>query len=726
MRDWHSICVPEWYGLGRPWTKFAAHQPQPYSGMKALIFLSALVTSGTYAVAQDFGKPIDIEDVTIVRDSWGIPHIFGKTDADVAYGLAWANAEDNFFTMQELAISAKQLSGRLWGVEGAQRDFFVHAIGARKVVDERFHEVGADFVRYLEGYCQGLNAFAKAHPNEIRVKGTFPVEPKDILTAYVFAMSAISFAQGAVGKIVEGKFDDKEVPFGSNAFAFNSNKTDDGSTMLCINPHQPVEGPFSWYEAHLCSDQGLNIHGAMFPGGTSIFLGSNENLGWSHTFNHLDLVDVFKLEMHPNQKETYRFNGEWRKLVKRPVWLKVKLKGLVIPVRKMTYWSVAGATLKSKNGDFYAVKFGANERARLGEQWYRMNRAANFTEFYKAVSLNQAGRFNIIYADRNDTVFFINNALVPKRNPAYDYRGVVGSNSSNTLWNEYHQTQDLVQYIQPKCGYVFNTNNLPTNATCKEEQRDITEWPDYFGFDNDMGDNNRATRFMELLSLTERVSFDRMKDIKFDYNVKSCSRMYESIENLFHIPPHKYPDVQLLLSAIGTWDGAAVHTSIGAGTFLLVFQKVFDNLHLGDSDFKRPIKVTEDDYIKAARQAKEHLDKYFGGRLVTLGDLQRHVRPGVDLPLNGFGDALAANYNKPGENGTFNPYVADSYVHFAQWKKGQRYPHIETLHPFGASSRPDSPHYTDQMKLYADQKTKVMTLDREKIMKEAKAIYHPK
>jgi acyl-homoserine-lactone acylase len=699
--------------------------------MKHLVCLfGALSGSFSLSLAQhsdyQWQTKVNPDSITIVRDSWGVPHIFGKTDADAAYGLAWANAEDDFHTVQELIVAAKGLSGKLMGKEGAQRDFFIHAIGAAKVVNEKFHEVPEDFVRYSEGYCQGINAFAAKFPEEVRVKGTFPITPKDAMVAYIFAMSALSGVTGPVGSIVEGKYDGAAYEYGSNAFAFNSRKTVDGSSMLCINPHQPVEGPFSWYEAHLISNEGLNIHGAMFPGGTSIFVGNNEHVGWSHTYNHLDVVDVFKLEMHPHKRLTYRFNDQWLKLEKRPIWLKVKLGGIVIPVKKTTYWSVAGATLKSQNGEFYSVKFGANERIRVGEQWYRMNKARNFTEFYKAISLNQAAKYNIIYADRNDTVFFINNALVPKRNPDFNYRDVVGMNSTYSLWTEFHDTKDLVQYVDPKSGYVFNTNNLPTNATAKRDQRKITEWPDYFGFDRDMGDNNRAERFMELLALSDKMSFERMKDIKFDHEVKSCSKFYESIEHLLYLDPKKYPDISDLQAEVVKWDGCADRYSLGAGVFLLTFQNVFDKLKMSDSDFKRSVSISEEVYVEALRDARKHLNAHFGGRIVTLGELQRHVRGEVNLPLNGFGDALAANYNQPWKDGMFKPYVADSYTQFTQWKKEGGLPHIETLHPFGASVRPGSPHYTDQMQLYADQKTKVMTLDKEKILREAKRTYQPK
>lgn len=677
----------------------------------------------------EYSKTIDPKDVTIVRDKWSVPHIYGKTNADAAYGLAWANAEDDFYTMQELVITAKGLAGKLLGVEGAERDFFSHAIGFRDRIDQDFNLLSKDYIEYLEGYCQGANAYAAAHKKEVRVKGVFPITPKDVLGGFMFALSALIGTPAAIGNIVDGTYDkdqDPELPYGSNAFAFSTSKTTDKSTMLCINPHQPVTGPFSWYEAHLNSEEGMNIHGGMFPGSSSIFLGNNPHLGWAHTFNHLDLVDVFQLEMHPKKKHVYRFNGEWRKLKKRPVWLKVKLaKGLVFPVKKMTYWSTFGATLKSAEGNYYAVKLPANEKVQAGEQWYRMGLAKNYDEFYEALRMEAISMFNIIYADKDDNILFINNAVIPKRPDGIDYTKVVKSNSDSTLWSEFHAVEDLIQTKNPKSGWVFNTNNNPAHATDPSEWQSLEDYPAQFGID-DRGENNRAERFLELMreKESEKVSFERMKAMKFDYEFPACGVFQNSIEGLFHFNPNQYPELAPLITAINEWDKRGNIENTGAGAWLITFQKVFDMMNFADGEFKRAVSIPDSTYIQALRWAKNEIDTYYNGEIPKLGDVQRHVRADVNLPINGFPDALAANYNKPWKNGRYKPWIADSYTHFVQWKDGKLV-RMETLHPFGASNRPDSPHYTDQMQLYADQQTKTMTLDKVQIMKEAKSIYHP-
>lgn len=673
---------------------------------------------------------INPENIQIVRDQWGVPHIFGNTDAEVAYGYAWAIGEDMFAVMQELLMAGKGMAARYMGAEGAKRDFMSHVLGSEELVKEKYETaLSEDFKKYLNGYVQGINAYARQHADEILVRKAFPVTSYDVLRSFIFAQSAVSGAIGPISRAVDGKYDLQEVPMGSNAFAFNSNKTTDGSSILLINPHQPVEGPFSWYEAHLCSQEGMNIHGASFPGGTSIFLGSNENLGWAHTFNDMDLVDVFKLEMHPKKKSYYKFDGEWLKLEKRPVTLKVKVKKWLplIPVRMVTYWSKYGTTVKSKNKknkSFYSIKLPANEEIRSPEQIYRMNKARNFTEFSNAIHMHATPRYNIIYADRYDTIMYCNYAKVPLRNQGYEWNKVVPGNTSKTLWTETHPLDFMPTYINPECGYVFNTNNDPFNATCAENNNlDKSKYPTYMGFEP--GNNSRAFRFMELIGQYHKVSLDDVKRIKFDKKYPGCGTFIESVDYLSYLDPNEYPDISELLVMMRKWDRSVDKSSENATIFLLTFQYIFDKLHVSNETFVRALDVPKDLYIEAVRNTKNHLMKYYGKLNVSLGEVQRHVRGSVNIPLSGFPDALSANYNEPYENGRYKPYVADSYVQFVQYKKDGSMV-LETLHPFGASAKPNSKHYTDQMEIYANQQTKKMTLNREDIFKNAEKIYHPK
>jgi len=675
------------------------------------------------STGSDFEK-VDRKKITIVRDAWGVPHIFADQDHEVAYGLAWANAEDDFGTMQEMLIAGQGRSGQLLGKEGAKRDFLLHAFDVHGVVDSKFDEVfSEEFKQYIDGYAQGLNAFAASYPDEVLLPGLFPIRGKDIVYTNVFAACIVSGAHNEVASILNGDYDGSSTWLGSNAMAFNANKTDDGSTILVINPHQPMEGPFSWYEAHLCSNEGLNILGGLFPGGPAVFLGSNENLGWAHTVNKLDIVDVFHLEMDQKKNLTYRFDGEWFDLDRRLTFLKVKLSNiLTVPIPKMTYWSKYGATVKSKDGEFFSIRMAANQTINTIEQMYRMNKAANFDEFYSALCMEAYPRYNIVYADREGNIMYLNNGLMPKRNEDYNWASVVRGDTSATLWTEFHPIQERPQVINPECGYVFNTNNTPFNATSASENLNPTHYPAYFGFE--AGDNNRAARLMELMKDCERVGLQDAKQIKFDCQFPDSSAFLASIDNFMKLDPTKFPEVAESIVKMQNWDRRADKESEAAGMFMLTYHYIFDKLNLGVETFIEGLDIEDDLYVEAVGYANQHLMEYFKTLDVTLGELQVHVRGDKEFGVSGFADALAANYNLPYTEGRFKTFVADSYVQFAQWKDGNL--SLETLHPYGASNRDWSKHYNDQMELYVNQQTKRMTLNREEIFANAEKIYHPK
>jgi acyl-homoserine-lactone acylase len=206
------------------------------------------------------------------------------------------------------------------------------------------------FKNILSAYVKACNKYAAEHPDEIWIKDVFPVTEKDMLVGYTLGMALMTNVPAAIMKISDGnmhKFEFFKQQKGSNAFALNSKKTKDGNVYLGINSHQPLEGPYSWYEAHLHSNEGWNILGGTFPGGLTIFHGTTPNLGWAHTVSMADLDDVYKLKMHPTEKYTYYFDGKWLKLKEKYCKLKVKIFWFIkIAVKKKYYESVYGPTME--------------------------------------------------------------------------------------------------------------------------------------------------------------------------------------------------------------------------------------------------------------------------------------------------------------------------------------------------------------------------------------------
>lgn len=673
--------------------------------------------------SQGYAQRNYAENVTIVRDKFGVPHIFGDKDVDVAFGLAWANAEDDFKTMQETVAAAKGLQARLLGKDGASMDFLVHAFKSREIVAEQYDkQLSPEYRAYIEAYAEGVNAYAEKHPKEILHKKIFPVSAKDILVGSHLITGLISYAHKPVQDIMGGKYDDEDVKWGSNAFAYSAKKTESGNPILVANPHLPFEGFISWYEAHLKSNEGLDVFGATFPGASSIFVGTNRNLGWTHTFNKLDLVDVYKLKMHPEDDLKYEYDGEWLELEERKVKLKVKISFLRIPVGKTTYWSKHGFVLKSKKGDFYAIRFTGNEVINAPEQWYRMNKAKNFEEFKEAMNMIAIPRFNTVYADKEDNIYYVNYGRIPKRDQSRDWTKIQPGNKSDLVWDEFYQLDELPQITNPDCGYVFNTNNTPYNATCEEGDMPFCHYPKDMGFKET--NNNRSLRFMELIDLYDKVSYEDIKDIKFDNQYPSSGVFLDSLHVFFETDANKYPELKDMILKMQNWDKKASPHSVAATYFILAIDYIYRKNNLSDKMFYQGLKVDEELFVEAVTATKEHLEKYFKTLEVPIRDVQVIRRGDKEVYMPGFPDALAANYTKKAKDGKYVGFIGDSYTLVVEYDKNGPIK-MESLVAYGASSKPDSPHYTDQMELFSKQITKKVSMNRAEIFENAEAIYRP-
>jgi acyl-homoserine-lactone acylase len=681
--------------------------------MKYLLVL-ALVLCSIISNAQ-----IDPKDVTIVRDQWGVPHIFGKTDADVAYGLAWANAEDSFEMIQEDYLNIKHLNGRIKGIEGAKIDYVLALLKSREIALQKYEtELSPEFKKYVKAYVEGFNAYAATHPDQIICKGIFPIDEIDIVSGYIISFAFMSRLEKELMTLFKGE-DYEQSYIGSNGIALNSAKTTDGSVYLDINSHQTLEGIMSWYEAHLVSEEGMNIYGGLLHGGATIFHGANENLGWAHTDNNFDLIDIYKLDINPKNPNQYMFDGKWEYLEISQVKLKIKIGGIVIPVRKKAYWSKYGATLKTKKGMF-SIRLAANMDVRGAEQWYWMNKAQNFTQFKKALEMQALPCFNIIYADRFDTIYHLSNAMVPFRDTSYNWKGILPGNTSKTLWTDLHPLIDLPQTLNPSCGFVFNTNNSPFDASCLRNNQNC---------DNTMcikdNSNNRSLRFHELIEEKEKFSYDDFKKLKYDlaYPDSILPIFNISLSEIFKMKIDDYPEFREELKLIQQWDKKSDTNNVGATLVFLTGYYLQQLAKQGDKVYRADYNYRKNCYEKALRNAKNHLAKYFGTSNVQWGQLQRHIRGEKNIAVPGMPDVIASMYSLAQKDGRFKSFAGESYIQLVRFSKEGT--HIETINAYGSSNHPNSPHYNDQMELFVKQKTKEVSLDKEIIFNQAEKIYHP-
>ena len=586
--------------------------------MKRLVLiLTVLFISNT-----TFSQKIDVNNIEILRDSFGVPHIYTKTDAELAYGLAWAHSEDDFKTIQEAYLAGNGLLSKHIGLRGAPADFLTQLIRSDYVVDSLYNTIDKGFIKIVEGYAQGINKFAELHPDQVLVKQLFPITPKKMVKYSFLQLFISSEGDKAVRSIIENNL--KNISFldenklGSNLFAFSTNITKNGETYLGINTHQPLDGPTSWYEAHLVSEEGTNIIGATFAGAPCILTGTNENLGWTHTVNYPDKTDIFQLEMI--DKNHYRFDNQILKLKTFKAKAYIKILGIPIRVKKKYYESVYGPTLKNKNG-FYSVRTASLFHIRGLEQWWKMNKAQNFNEFYDILKMNQIPGYNIGYADKNDTIFYISNGIIPKRNNAYNWTTIVPGNTKKTLWNEYYKTEELPQVISPESGYVYNANHSPFKSTSLDENPNPKDYAKNMNFE--LYDNNRSTRIFELINSYESIDYNAFKEIKYDHTFPTpFTYSFMSVNNLFEMKPDDYPEIKELLIEIQNWDRKTNVESVGAGTYAMFYYNLDKYYRKGyiNRNFGKDI------IAQSLREVKEKMLKNFKTTKVKLGDYQKLVR----------------------------------------------------------------------------------------------------
>ena len=666
---------------------------------------------------------INPNSIEIVRDEFGVPHIFAQTDAEVAYGLAWVNAEDDFNTIQEAYLAGNAMLSNHIGLKGAPADFISQFIGSNDLIEEKIDDISKDYMEVVEGYAQGLNAYAKSNPDKVLYKKLFPITPKKMLMYSQLQLFISNEGAYWAGRILNNDTQDEYLDqnlTGSNVIAMNSSKTKSGETFLAINTHQPLEGPTSWYEVHLSSDEGTNIIGTMYPGTPNVLIGVNEHLGWSHTVNYPDKTDVFKLRM--KNKRKYIVDDLEYDLEKHKAKITVKILGIPIKINRKYYKSIYGPTLKNKSG-YYSIRTPTLFNIKALEQWWKMGKAKNFSEFYDAYKMKQIPGFNVGYADRYDTIFYMSNGILPKRAEGYNWKGIVPGDTMETLWTEYHEIEDLPQVIQPKSGFIYNANHSPFKSTSADENPNEKDYSERMGYET--YDNNRSTRLIELIESYDKVSYDDFKDIKYDNSFPSkFSYNFMDINLINEIELDANHELFEIVNEIQNWDRKTDTNSIGAGLYgVLYYHLIYnyaDQIRKLSSEDK---PISKEIILSAVSDIKPYLIEHFGKVKITLGEFQKLVRGDKELPIWGLPDVITAMSSRPYKDGKHKVFAGESYIGLVRFTEDG--PVMESIISFGNSDDPSSDHYTDQMEMYSKFQTKKMTFDKEEIYSKAKSIYNP-
>ena len=699
------------------------------AGTVAAVLVLALGASAVWeplSASVQPAPPAQTYDAEIIRDEFGVPHIHGKTDADASYGLAYAHAEDDFGAIEDVIAMTRGRYGALAGADGAQVDYVAGLLGVRQTAERDYAKIPADVRSVLDGYAAGLNRYAQTHPKEVRLAKLFPVNGQDIVAGFVLRAPFFYGLDGVIGALASNKplpLESKQpmTPVGrdpslngSNGFALAPKKMSDGKTWLISNSHQPYEGQVAWYEAVVHSDQGLDMAGALFPGSPFVLLGHNRNLGWTNTVNRPDLVDVYKLVLN-DKGDQYRLDGKWLPLEKRTIWLPIKVGPFVIPVPKTAYHAVQGPVIRNKDGAF-AVRYAGIDSVKVVEQYYRNTKAQNWEEWTRSMALGGIPATNFIYADKTGKIAYIYNALFPDRRPGFDYAKVLPGDTSADIWTGPVPFSAYPKLVDPKSGFVENSNNTPFLAAGPGSEMDPAAYSPLLGIEHDM--TNRGLRAVELLAAQPVLTPDQLLAIKFDKTYAKASWEGDWIRTVLAAKLGDDPQLAKAQALLATWDW----TSDGNGAADVLAERVIRTATL--SNWHRQALPEP---RAALREASEDLIKRFGRLDPTLGDAQRLRRGNKDIAMLGGTDTLRATtaWDKDQKDGKLRVRHGDSFIMLVRWDKAG---HVisESIQPYGAATnRPNSPHYNDQMALFAAQKFKPVHFEWAEAEQHATRRYRP-
>ena len=679
-----------------------------------------------------FNLPIKVDsyndyDVNIYRDTWGVPHIFGEKDRDTAYGLAYAHAEDDFKTIQDILLSLIGKLATVYGKDGAPNDYIVQLLRIWEVVESHYEYDLAKNVRSIcESYADGLNHYAVLHPNEV-VRGLFPVSGKDIVAGFVHRTPLMFGLDRVLEKLTSSEkpdfaFDYKTIksgPFdqallGSNVVAVAPSRSADGYTRIAINSHQPWTGPVAWYEAHLHSEEGWNMNGGLFPGSPVIFVGHNENIGWSHTVNSPDLIDVYELEIHPEDKNRYYIHGSWEELEVREARITVKLWGpFKWTIKRETLWSVQGPVIRNPHGT-YAVRFSGYGEIRQVEQWFRMNKSRNLEDFGEAMSMLALPMFNTIYADKNGNLYYVYNALLPIRGSGnYDWKGIVPGNTAYTMWREYFPFDELPQVVNPESGFLQNCNSTPFLATNGNDNPDKSFYPQNLGIE--LFQTNRALRVHETFGSDKSITREEFYQYKFDTKYSRQSVMAVNLKKFLTEASSKDPDINKALELLRNWDLDTDSSSTATHLAIRAIRPQFN-----------PAKYEYDaeKIMDRLKKAVSWLNENFGRLDVKWGDIQRLQRGKTDLSLSGGPDILRAVYSKEKDD-KYVGIAGDCFYEIVEWDSDGNVS-AKSIHQFGTATQDTSSiHYDDQAQLFARHQMKPVWMKLEDIKLNLERSYRP-
>ncbi len=692
------------------------------------------------------------DGITIIRDDWGVPHIYGKTDADVVFGLMYAQAEDDFNRVETNFINSQ---GRLAEAEGEAeiyRDLRMKLFIDPADLKAKYTESPPWLKALMDGWADGLNFYLATHPD---------VKPRVI--AKFEPWMALSFSEGSIGGDIERVNlrdleafygDTKPVtttasigvepvaePTGSNGIAIAGMNTASGKAQLLINPHTSF---FFREEAHMVSEEGLNAYGALTWGQFFIYQGFNDRAGWMHTSSSVDNIDEY-LESITKQADgsyTYKVGAEERPLVAKKIVVPYKTPGGLQQKEFTTYRTHRGPVVRQVDGKWVSVRL-MEEPMKALIQSFSRTKARNLAEYKKVMEAHTNSSNNTLYADADGNIAYLHSNFIPKRDPKFDWTKPVDGSNPATEWNGVLSFDETPNVVNPPNGWVYNTNNYPFSASGPQHSPKQKDFPAYV----DSGSENpRGIHAIRVLDGKKEFTVDTLIAAAYDSYLPEFEIQIPLLLKAYDAAPASNPLKAKLAEPIAQlkgwdyrWAVASVPTSVAIFYGEDLWQRVTPEAR------KAGVSVYE--YMKSRATAAQRLDALsaavdklaadFGKWQTPWGDINRFQRndaaivqkfddskPSTPVMFTSARWGSLASFGARAYPGTKKWYGTSGNSFVAVIEFGDRVK-ARAVTAGGLNSVPGSKHFNDQAERYATGNLRDVYFYREDLKGHTEREYKP-
>jgi acyl-homoserine-lactone acylase len=688
-------------------------------------------------------------NIEIIRDDYGVPHIYGKTDADAVFGLLYAQCEDDFNRIEQNYIWA---IGRLAEVEGEEAlysDLRAKLFMSEEEAKANYEKSPAWLKKLCDAFADGVNYYLYTHP-EVKPKLLTHFEPwmpmyfsegsiggdieristKKIAAFYESDMALLEMEQLQLKKEKEA-----EEPQGSNGIAISGKLTQSGNSMLLINPHT------SFYfrgEVHVVSEEGLNAYGAVTWGQFFVYQGFNEKTGWMHTSTYTDVMDEFKETIVKKDENLFYIYGEELREVKSD---EISLKYLVGDQLKEktypTYRTHHGPITHVADGQWTASAM-MWEPIKALEQSFIRTKQSGYKGFREMMDIRTNSSNNTVYADAEGNIAYFHGNFVPKRDVTFNYEVPVDGSNPKTDWQGLHTVDENILVLNPENGWIQNCNSTPYTSALEFSPKK-EDYPNYMSKDQE---NFRGVHAIELLTDKKGYTIDSLIQLAHDPYLPAFKAMIPGLVKAYDASPKK--ELKEAIEVIRNWDYKTSKESVAMtlahfyGT--LCYQKAVRPTGLNSMELVEYWGSDSPNTEKLAvfEEAIKILNDDFGTWKMAWGEVNRYQRLTGDVkqPFNdslpsvgvGFASgtwgalaAYGARYTAPGAKKIYgtrgNSFVA--VVEFGDKVQAK------TILAGGQSGDPTSPHFNDQIEKYLNIDWKDVAFYREDVLKRAQETYLP-